>query len=136
MTQQHNALIPARWSIHRRKDGTPAVVDGAASNTFPNRRSLLGCDGYTTINALVLLEGGSTPTVDLEALAYDPDQDATPSGDAFAVIDSATGMTDQEVARITVHRNRVFLRIAAVTGDPTSIEVRVGPAEAAPWPQR
>ena len=39
---------------------------------------------------------------------------------------------DQQIVQATVHRNRIFVRIAAVTGDPTGIELRVNPGELSP----
>jgi len=136
MTEQHNALIPAKWSQHRLKEGSPAAADGSISGTFPNRRGLIGCDGYTTINATVRFTGGTNPTADLDVLAYDEDRDTAGAGYGFTVIDEHTGVVDLETVRCTAHRNRIFILISAITGSPDAIEVRVGPGEAAPWPQR
>ena len=135
MTELHNALIPAKWSQHRYESGSPSA-DAVPSNVFPNRRGLLACDGYTTINATVLFTGGTNPTADLDVLAYDEDRDDPASGNAFSVIDSHTGVEDNETVRCTAHRNRIYIRLSAITGTPTAVEVRVGPGEAAPWPQR
>lgn len=127
---ERNSLIPGYFSLHREKTGAPVTADSAPDASWPNRREMVSCDGYTTINALVKLTGGTTPTVDLQTLVYDSENDE------FGVADEATGVSDADVARMGVHRNRAFLRISGVTGSPTGVEVWVGPAEAAPWPQR
>jgi hypothetical protein len=107
------------FSRHRLKTGAPVAADAAPDGSFPNRRALLNCRGWDTIIGRVELTGGVGPTVDLEPLLYDQDTDS------FAKHTLTGALATGDAFECLVVSGRVFLRINAVAGAPTAVEIRV-----------
>jgi len=114
-----NTLQRGQSSRHRLVTGAPVVVDAAPGGGFPNPRSCLNADGYDTILLAVQITAPGASTVDIQPLLYDPE-----SGVFFNHANTGN-LSDGDVAEIAAVGGRMFMRIDAVAGNPTSVEFRV-----------
>lgn len=121
MATTYNKLKMGKWSRHRRVTGSPVAADPAISGTFPDPRGALNSREYQRVRFMPLLTGGSTPSVDLEILAYDEE------ADEWGQLDLHSGVADNAVVASDVDGLRVYARIDAVDGSPTAVEIRVSP---------
>jgi len=89
-------------------------------------RGALRCGGWKTISVRVEFTGGTTPTITfqpLEVMHYNEDGDGDLK-DKLVVQGSNIGpLSDGDSATVTVNGADLFLRIQAVTGAPTKVEV-------------
>ena len=114
-----NSLRRGVFSQHRIVTGAPVAVDTAADAVFPLRRGLLNCEGYDTIVATAVITAPGVATVDIEPLIYDPDVDT------FTAHAATGAISNGQAVEIAALGARVFLRIDAVVGNPTEVEIRV-----------
>jgi len=118
MALVQNTLVRGRTSRHRLVTGAPVGADAAPGGGFPNPRSCFNADGYDTVLASVQIAPGAA-SVDLQPLLYDPE-----SGE-FLNHANTGSLTDGDVAEIAAVGGRMFVRIDATVGDPTSVEIRI-----------
>lgn len=122
-----NTLIEGCWSMHRSVSGAPVTADAALSGTNPpvsphgGRLGPLFVRGYETVMLGVQLDGGTTPTVDVEVYSYDVDRDT------FFLLHTASGVKPQGTFVVTAHGHQLYARLAAVSGNPTLARVFVSP---------
>lgn len=117
-----NTLSTGTFTQHRKVTGAPVVADSTDLSLI-DRRALLHCRSYRTILAQAQLTGGAAPTVTLQPLLYDPEKDD------FTLLPTLT-LSDGQSEEITVHETRAYLRIHAVAGAPTTVELRAAPGVA------
>lgn len=121
MATTYNMLKLGKWSQHRYVTGSPVTADPAISGTFPIPRGALNSREYQRVRFMPLLTGGTTPSVDLEILAYDEE------ADEWGQLDTHSSVGDGSVVVSDVDGLRVYARIEAVSGSPTAVEIRVSP---------
>jgi hypothetical protein len=93
-------------------------------------RQVISCKRWKSIRVLVLLSGGTTPTVELTPLEVVEAEGAFAGADdadrGFVVMGAATSaLSSGDSAVIDVDCGSVFLRVSALTGAPTGLKVFV-----------
>lgn len=123
-----NTVDAYRWATHRTVSGAPAAADAAPDAAFPHRNALINCQGYDTILVSVRLQGGVAPTATLEPLLYDED------ADDFALHDKSGALSNGDTIEVSVMAGRAFIRIDALAGNPTDVEIRIKGGQASNRP--
>lgn len=131
------------YSLHRHETGAPVVADSAnldtlySSSVIPpgggapvatKRRDLMDCEGWESVKVYVRLDAGTVDLVPLEQIQASDSAGA--AVDELAVSGAATGaLADRDAALVIVNGGRLFLRIGAVAGGPTSVDIYVAGAK-------
>lgn len=135
-----------RYTRHRRVTGAPVVADtatledlkvvnvippGSGSATDLLRKDFIDCSGWKTVRVFVKLAGGTTPTVTLVPLEFIEyiDNAGAEQTSLSILTPSLVGMADTASAVAEINSGKLFLRIGAVTGAPTSVEIHVAGEE-------
>lgn len=118
-----------QYTLHRLETGAPVAADSsdlAVLHTAKSRNAL-NCRGFRKIRGFIKFTGGAAPTADLQTL--ERLQFTDPAGDdqdVFKVIRSAIlSLSDSQIFEIDVGGSPVFLRVDAVAGAPTQMEVYI-----------
>lgn len=125
-----NTLTTGKFIRHRISTGTPVVADPAVDTAFPTpvgspRRSNLNTNGAESVIVGVVLGGGTTPTATLVPFLYDEERDR------YFALPATAALSDEDTAEVDCFEGLIFFRISAVSGAPTSVEIRVMPAKTA-----
>jgi hypothetical protein len=113
------------FTRHRTIDGAPVVADSVVYSDFAIREAV-NCLGFETIEGYVRISGGVVPTVELENLAVMRYTDeAGVQVEELASVDTSATLSDGDLFEMSVNEGRVFLRLNAVTGSPTKVEIFV-----------
>ncbi len=108
---------------HREVDGAPVAADSADLSTVltANPRSTVDCAGYESIRGFVRLTGGTAPTVTLQPLELVK----YPGGSDFLAVSgsSSSALSDGDMFEFTPNGAFLFVRMHAVTGSPTKVEL-------------
>ena len=115
-TELINGLVQGRFSSHRIVEGAPVVADPTQDSSH-----LLNTKGYESALVVPIITGGAAPTVRLTPYLYDPDTAAF-----YPHVESGNLSSGQPAAFATLGF-KVFLAITNVTGNPTKVELLVGP---------
>lgn len=111
-----------QFTIHRDENGTPVVPDSSVLTTL-SLRGAIHCGDWLTVDGFVKLTGGAAPTVSLIPLMVANHE----GGEEYVVQGTAIGpLVDGESFLVDVYRGRLYLRIDAVTGNPTNVQVLLG----------
>jgi hypothetical protein len=112
------ALKSRTTNAVRTKTGSPVTADSAtlSDGNFPPANAC-DCTGWRRILVLPRFTGGASQTVTLQVL-YRLDG-------AWTAGDKTADLGEGELAEIDVYGQDVFLRIDAVTGNPTTVVLRV-----------
>lgn len=123
MSLKFNKLEPRpQYNYHRLVTGAPVVADAAIASMDP--KTAAHCEGWTSIHAVVLLTGGTTPTVDIEQLARVQYTNASGVEQDILVSQGTTSsLGDRGQVSLTVNGAPTLLRIDAVSGNPTQVEI-------------
>ena len=138
MTARPNSLqAKPEYCLHRTKDGAPVAVDTSdlddlfeePDNTGAIRRGILSCKGWKSVQVLTVLEGGTSPTVDIQPLEHCKGDNIFPANattdEGFAVLASTlSGVVSGQLDEIVVNQGRLYLRIDAVGGVAAPTKVR------------
>lgn len=128
------------YTLHRNKEGSPVGVDTVNLTTLfeepGNDRASINCGGWTTVRGYVVLEGGTNPTVGLQLLEHIQADNAFPSpavdpDQGFVDIGTAAGLSSGDTFDVTIDQGRLYLRINALTGNPTDVRVYLAGKERA-----
>jgi hypothetical protein len=95
---------------------------------------VISCLGWKSVDVLVVMEGGASPTVDLQPLEHVKAEGAftTPPDEGFVVLASTiAGIVSGEVNEVVVDQGRLFLRLHAVANAPTDIRMYIAGKERA-----
>lgn len=115
-TELMNVLVQGRFASHRIKEGTPVVVDAAQ-----DANHLLNTKGYESGVMVPIITGGVAPTCRLTPYLYDPDTAAF-----YPHVESGN-LSSGMPASFAAQGYKMFIGITNVTGNPTKIEILVGP---------
>ncbi len=138
MTARPNSLqAKPEYCLHRTKEGAPVAADSSdldalfeePDSTQAIRRGILSCKGWKSVQVLTVLEGGTTPTVDIQPLEHCKGDNIFPANttkdEGFAVLASTlSGVVSGQLDTVEVNQGRLFLRIAAVGGGAAPTKVR------------
>ena len=122
------------YGLHRTKTGSPAVIDEAVVKDLfeevGRSRDFVNCRGWDSIKVLVALEGGITPTIDVQAFEHCKAEDGFPSytnpDEGFTLIGTPeAGLVDGGTFTVSVKQGLVYLSIVALTSVPTAIRLYV-----------
>jgi len=126
-TRHDNVLAPRpEYRYHRRLVGAPVVPDTAVLADLDPALAL-NCSGWRTITGFVRLAGGAAPTVTLQQLKLASYRDGAGALQRRYV---PTGyitppLADNGSFALVVGDGVVLLRVHAVEGNPTSVDVLV-----------
>ena len=125
-----NTLEPKpRFTIHRAETGAPVAADSTDLTTLP-ATGAIHAGTWRTLDGFVKLSGGTTPSVSLIPLMlaqYTDLSDAEVS--EYVEMGSAIGpLSDGDSFTVDVSRGRLLMRLHAVAGSPTSVQVLLGGA--------
>lgn len=121
MANPLNYLKPGEFAQHRTLTGTPVAADAVLSAAFPNRAHFANAKGYETVLVYVIVASAGAGTVTLQPCLYDEDKDEV------MVLANTSALATRQGAEIAVRDHRVFFRVDAVAGAPTSVEIRITP---------
>lgn len=107
----------------RSPDAIPVGGGGAVATP---RRDIIDCAGFKSVSFYPVFNGGTSPTVDVDVL-----EDVEENGvKVFRQLGSTiSGAADGVVQTIEVNGARIFLRVDAVSGTPTSFEFWIAGAD-------
>lgn len=119
-----------KFTLHRRAVGSPVAADDSDLSNI-NVRGAIHCDDWLVVDGYVTLAGGSSPTVTLVPLFLSQYEEADQSEtEEYYVAGDAMGpYADGESFTVEVYRGQLFMRIDAVTGNPTLVKVMLGGAQ-------
>ncbi len=121
---QNSLESKPRFALHRAVTGTPVAADTATLADLPIRGAI-NAGTWLTLDGVVKLTGGAAPTISLVPLMVANYEDTDGSEvTEYVVMGAALGpYSDGDTFQIEAHRGRLYLRISAVTGNPTSAKV-------------
>ncbi len=126
---QNTLEAKSRLTIHRVKTGAPVAADPVTLSQILISGAIQ-CDGWASLDGFIKLAGGTTPTVSLVPLMV-ADYGDTDGSEVVEYIVMGTAMgpySDGDSFRVDVARGRLYLRISAVTGNPTEVKILLGGA--------
>lgn len=123
--------VPPRpqFARHRLVTGAPVVADAAAGSL--STALALKCRGWKSIVGFVKLAGGAGPTVTLQLLRVIKYTNSLGVETELYVDGGLTtaALSDEGFFTANVVDDQIFLRISAVTGNPTSVDIHVAGTE-------
>jgi hypothetical protein len=140
MTATPNSLHPKPdYCLHRdiqSQEFDPAVIVADTTNLTNlfsdadarNDRASISCKGWKSVDFLIVIEGGASPTVDIQPLEHVKADDAftTPTDEGFVVLASTiAGIVSGDINEVVVDQGRLFLRLHAVANAPTDVRMYI-----------
>lgn len=117
-----NTLTKGNFAQHRLITGAPAAADSTDLSLI-DRKAVCRTDGRENVNVYLKFTGGAGPTADVIPLLYDADSDT------FVARPKVSALANGTLFVVDTYDLPLYVRIDAVAGNPTAIEVRVAPAK-------
>jgi hypothetical protein len=96
-------------------------------------RAAIDCSGFKTVKGLVRLTGGTTPTITLIPLELARYYTAVGAIEYSFIAGTATAaLSDRGTFDVTINGGYLFMRVQAVTGNPTEAQILLAGAETMP----
>ena len=119
-----NEIQKQRFTLHRVVTGSPAATDTATLSSLPVK-SAVAVAGYDSVLGFVKLAGGSSPKVAIELLERVRYENAvgTEVDEYVSRVSPGPMLSSGQMFRFEVSGGQIFVRIHALDGAPTSVEV-------------
>ena len=117
---RHEDVMPVPLWNHRIID--PAAVDspiGSISLPDVDVKASRALGHLDSVIAAIEFTGGSSPTADIEFYIIDR------AAEKFIYVDATAGVVDQQELECWTFSGEPFIRIAALTGSPTKLTIRM-----------
>lgn len=114
-------LLENKLLLQRTLTGSPVTADAALSPSVPVRSERLNAAGWQEIAVQPIIGGGTSPTVTVEVCGYNEVEDL------FFVLGTISGAASKSFNTVKIYGLNIFLRVSAVTGNPTSVKLYAVP---------